>query len=136
MVFKQGEHWACRQRKPNLGGEYFHTATLNEDKMMDAVDRILNFLSRENVSIRDAQWILDVAKEQMMDHRFIVNQEIPNMDNVLDAIAGKWSCMSVKDKDVILDVLCSQGVDSAGSMVEAIKKKGECGSVSSLLVSM
>ncbi len=76
MVFKQGEHWACRPRTPDLGGEYFHTATLNEDKMMNAVDRILNFLSRENVSIRDAQWILDVAKERMMDHTFRITNEV------------------------------------------------------------
>lgn len=70
MVFKCNEIWVSKQRTPPLGGDYYHPDTIPENKMMDAADTIAKFLGKENVSIRDALWILDVAKERVLDFPF------------------------------------------------------------------
>lgn len=70
MVFKRTERFVCKQRTPPLGGDYFHPDTLTGEKMMDSADKIARFLLKEDVSIRDAMWILDVAKERVLDFPF------------------------------------------------------------------
>lgn len=70
MVFNRNEQLVHKNRNPSFGGDYYHPYTLSEDKMMDAADKIARFLLKENVSIRDALWILDVTKERVLDFPF------------------------------------------------------------------